>query len=29
MWICPNGGSMKDTVFKVGHIDALTKADYD
>ena len=29
MWICPNGGSMKDTVFRVGHIGALTKADYD
>lgn len=29
MWICPNGGEMKDTVFRVGHIGALTKADYD
>jgi len=29
IWICPNGGSMKDTVFRVGHIGALTKADYD
>ena len=29
MWICPNGGSMKDTLFRVGHIGALTKADYD
>lgn len=29
MWICPNGGSMKDTVFRVGHIGALTTADYD
>lgn len=29
MWICPNGGSMKDTVFRVGHIGCLTEADYD
>lgn len=29
MWICPNGGDMKDTVFRVGHIGALTFADYD
>ena len=29
IWICPNGGSMKDTVFRVGHIGALTKDDYD
>ena len=29
MWICPNGGEMKDTVFRVGHIGALTTADYD
>ena len=29
MWICPNGGEMKDTVFRVGHIGALTEADYD
>lgn len=29
MWICPNGGSMKDTVFRVGHIGCLTNADYD
>ncbi|MCQ2254514.1 MAG: aminotransferase class V-fold PLP-dependent enzyme [Bacteroidaceae bacterium] len=29
MWICPNGGSMKDTVFRVGHIGYLTTADYD
>jgi aspartate aminotransferase-like enzyme len=29
MWICPNGGDMKDTVFRVGHIGALTIADYD
>ncbi len=29
MWICPNGGSMKDTVFRVGHIGYLTTEDYD
>lgn len=29
MWICPNGGEMKDTVFRVGHIGYLTNADYD
>lgn len=29
MWVCPNGGDMKDTVFRVGHIGHLTTADYD
>ena len=29
MWICPNGGNMKDTVFRVGHIGYLHKEDYD
>lgn len=29
IWICPNGGTLKDTVFRVGHIGALTEADYD
>ena len=29
MWICPNGGDMKDNVFRVGHIGSLTEADYD
>lgn len=29
MWICPNGGSMADTVFRVGHIGYLTTDDYD
>lgn len=29
MWICPNGGDMKDSVFRVGHIGALTIKDYD
>lgn len=29
MWICPNGGDMKDTVFRVGHIGHLNESDYD
>ena len=29
MWICPNGGDMKDSVFRVGHIGFLMDADYD
>lgn len=29
MWICPNGGEMKDSVFRVGHIGCLEKKDYD
>lgn len=29
MWICPNGGDMKDTVFRVGHLGYLHKEDYD
>ena len=29
MWVCPNGGNMKDTVFRVGHIGCLTTQDYD
>lgn len=29
MWICPNGGDMKNSVFRVGHIGCLTKSDYD
>lgn len=29
MWICPNGGSMKDSIFRVGHIGALSISDYD
>ena len=28
IWVCPNGGAMKDTIFRVGHIGALTKADH-
>lgn len=27
IWICPNGGNLKDYVFRVGHIGALTKED--
>lgn len=27
IWICPNGGDMKDTIFRVGHIGALTHDD--
>lgn len=27
IWICPNGGDMKDTIFRVGHIGALTHED--
>lgn len=27
IWVCPNGGDMKDTVFRVGHIGALTHED--
>lgn len=29
MWICPNGGDMRDSVFRVGHIGYLFKEDYD
>ena len=27
IWICPNGGDMKSTVFRVGHIGHLTHDD--
>ena len=27
IWICPNGGNMKNTVFRVGHIGFLTPED--
>ena len=27
IWICPNGGEMKNTVFRVGHIGYLTHED--
>lgn len=29
IWICPNGGELEDTLFRVGHIGALTINDYD
>ncbi|MEF9841060.1 MAG: aminotransferase class V-fold PLP-dependent enzyme [Raoultibacter sp.] len=27
MWVCPNGGALAETVFRVGHIGDLTSAD--
>lgn len=27
IWICPNGGDLRDKIFRVGHIGALTKED--
>lgn len=29
IWICPNGGELKEKIFRVGHIGVLQKADYD
>lgn len=29
IWICPNGGDLKDNLFRVGHIGCLNEADYD
>lgn len=29
IWVCPNGGDMKDKIFRVGHIGALTHKDND
>lgn len=29
MWICPNGGDMKETVFRVGHIGNISKKEMD
>lgn len=29
IWVCPNGGALRDTVFRVGHIGALTTEDND
>lgn len=29
IWVCPNGGEMKETIFRVGHIGNLSKEDYD
>ena len=28
IWVCPNGGAMKDKIFRVGHIGALTMEDH-
>lgn len=27
IWVCPNGGDLKEKIFRVGHIGALTKED--
>lgn len=27
IWVCPNGGELKDTIFRVGHIGSLTHED--
>ena len=29
IWICPNGGELRDKIFRVGHIGALTSEDND
>lgn len=29
IFVCPNGGALKETVFRVGHIGSLCEADYD
>ncbi len=29
IWVCPNGGELRDTVFRVGHIGDLSEQDYD
>lgn len=29
IWVCPNGGELKDKVFRVGHIGAVSANDYD
>ena len=29
IWVCPNGGDLKDKLFRVGHIGDLSKEDYD
>lgn len=28
IWVCPNGGDLKDKIFRVGHIGYLKKEDY-
>lgn len=29
MWICPNGGELRDTIFRVGHLGNLKVEDFD
>lgn len=29
IWVCPNGGDMKEKIFRVGHIGDIKKSDYD
>ena len=29
IWVCPNGGALKDEIFRVGHIGELSFEDYD
>ena len=29
IWVCPNGGDLRDVVFRVGHIGCLKEEDYD
>ncbi len=29
IWVCPNGGELKEKILRVGHIGALTMRDYD
>ena len=29
IWVCPNGGALKDKLFRVGHMGALGRAEYD
>ena len=29
IWVCPNGGEMKDRIFRVGHMGCLSMGDYD
>lgn len=29
IWVCPNGGELRNTIFRVGHIGALTTGDND
>ena len=29
IWVCPNGGEMKDRIFRVGHMGCLDESDYD